>query len=96
MWAPDLADQASEGWDGDRYVVVERPSGDRVGFIATIWDTPADARQFEQAYATSWKARFPKDDRTHAIRRAGTKVFVLDGDDDKALLSKLIADTKFD
>lgn len=45
-----LRDQAAavrgaDGWDGDRYMLVETPQGDAVAW-ATIWDTSTDAVDF--------------------------------------------------
>ncbi len=42
---------ASTGWDGDRYQLFEDTGGaHRVLVIRTVWDTPADAREFAEAY----------------------------------------------
>lgn len=95
LWLPDKAAEASQGWGGDRYVVVKRADGSLLAFHATVWDTAADAKQFADAYEASFAKRFPAHDRKHAIELAGAKVFVLDGDDDAKLFARLIAQTKF-
>jgi hypothetical protein len=46
--APDPA--AWEGWDGDRYLAA-RCGGERAFAWITAWDSEADAREFEAAYA---------------------------------------------
>ncbi len=91
LWQPGSA-KASEGWAGDRFSVVKRPDGSLLGFHATIWDTVADAKEFADAYAASFTKR---GDRKHAMTTDGTKVFILDGSDDAALLARLSKDTTF-
>ncbi len=95
LWVPDQAKQASEGWGGDRYTVVKRADGTTVAYLATIWDTVEDAKQFAAAYDASWAKRFPNNERKHAIKTDGAKVFILDGDDDAKLFATLIKGTKF-
>lgn len=94
LWVPGNA-KASEGWGGDRYAVVKRADGSLLGYHATIWDTAADATEFADTYKASLAKRFPKSDRKFAITVDATKVFMLDGSDDAALLAKLIKDTSF-
>jgi hypothetical protein len=95
LWLPDQSKAASEGWGGDRYIVVKRANGSTVSFHATIWDTVDDAKQFATAYEASYAKRFPGKDRKHAIKSDGAKVFILDGDDDAKLFAQLIKGTKF-
>jgi hypothetical protein len=95
LWLPDKASEASEGWGGDRYVVVKRADGSLLAYHATVWDTPADAKQFADAYEASFAKRFPAHDRKRAVKLDGAKVFVLDGDDDAKLFARLIEQTKF-
>ncbi|MBI2884570.1 MAG: hypothetical protein HYY15_00140 [Candidatus Omnitrophica bacterium] len=43
--------EASTGWDGDRYQLFESSDGARhLLVIRTVWDSPADAQEFAQAY----------------------------------------------
>jgi hypothetical protein len=49
--------QAAEGWDGDRYEVFQSASGELAMVFVSIWDSPKDAEQFEDAYR---KYREPK------------------------------------
>ncbi|HEY5945762.1 MAG TPA: hypothetical protein VIV40_09735 [Kofleriaceae bacterium] len=95
LWVPDQKVQASEGWGGDRYTVVKRADGSLLAYHATIWDTVEDAKQFATAYEASFAKRFPGNDRKHAIKTDGAKVFILDGSDDAKLLAQLIKGTKF-
>ncbi|HKH94741.1 MAG TPA: hypothetical protein VKA54_23235 [Gemmatimonadaceae bacterium] len=45
---PQIAQRAAAGWDGDRFMVVER-GADR-GFVwALVWDSPVDAAEFTDA-----------------------------------------------
>jgi hypothetical protein len=93
LWT-DRSKLASEGWGGDRYTVVRR--GDSLLAVhATIWDTTTDAKQFAEAYEASFAKRFPRKDRRYAVRVDGRKVFVLDGDDDGALMDRVASDTSF-
>lgn len=95
QWVPDKRTEASEGWGGDRYTVVKRPDGSLVAYIATVWDTPADAAQFAEAFEVSIAKRFPNKDRKITAKTEGNKVFILDGDDDAKLFASLIKQTKF-
>lgn len=94
LWVPDQATQASEGWGGVRYEVVKRPDGSLVAYLATGWDTPEDAKQFAAAYEASLTKRFPNKERKTAVKLDGTRVYILDGDDDPELFARLIKGTK--
>jgi len=52
--------QAAAGWAGDRFALYETNKPDEF-FIAqlTAWDTPADAREFFEAYAKRVSKRYP-------------------------------------
>ncbi len=43
------ADGAAAGWGGDRLAVIEGPDGAWAIVMKTVWDTPADATEFETA-----------------------------------------------
>jgi hypothetical protein len=47
--AGDVARTAAEGWGGDRMVLVSGPAGSSVLVLDTVWDTPADATEFQAA-----------------------------------------------
>lgn len=53
--------RASAGWGGDRYALYETGRPDEI-FVAqlTAWDTPADAREFFDAYAKRTLKRYPE------------------------------------
>ena len=42
-------DKAAAGWGGDRYALIEGPSGTYALVVLTTWDTPADAAEFTSA-----------------------------------------------
>jgi len=42
------ASASAEGWDGDRYQVVETPRGSGIAWL-TVWDSPVDAAEFRDA-----------------------------------------------
>jgi hypothetical protein len=53
----DLSIRASNGWDGDRYALVDTPAGH--AFVwATVWDTPGDGAEFMSAIDAVMRARF--------------------------------------
>jgi len=87
--------QASAGWAGDRFALYETGKPDEF-FIAqlTAWDTPADAREFFDAYAKRTSKRYPDaketkatDDRMEwqtgsggvALELRGSRVAVVEG-----------------
>lgn len=104
LWAPDVRAVASEGWDGDRVSVHRRPDGRVVARIATVWDTSGDAQEFLSAYQASLSARFPgavgdpeeggfvRPGNVGAVfaRRAGRRVFIVDGADSAKELDALM------
>jgi hypothetical protein len=53
------ASTAAGGWGGDRCAVYyNETTGETVMLLRTVWDTPADARQFLDAYRSYADARF--------------------------------------
>jgi hypothetical protein len=56
-WDDPDPDGAAGGWGGDLVTVWER-DGQAVAAIATRWDTPTDATEFEGAYRLSLSQRF--------------------------------------
>ncbi len=56
----ERAARAAEGWGGDRYVVyeIQAPSEGWVLVWRTVWDTPADAREFFDAMESAFRDRF--------------------------------------
>ena len=94
LWVPDKAAEASQGWGGDRYTVVKRADGTTVAFLATVWDTAEDAKQFAAAYEASLAKRFPAGARKTKVKLDGTRVFILDGSDAEGLFAQLIKGTK--
>ncbi len=107
QWAKDKAATAAEGWGGDRFSVTKRPDGKLVASIATTWDTPADAKQFAEAYTASLAARFPAggtdvkkgiarpDGGKVFVQQKGSHVFIVDGADDAKAVTNLSKSTKF-
>jgi hypothetical protein len=96
LWTPKLADEAAQGWGGDRYRVVRNGDGKLVGSIATVWDSETDAKQFAAAYRSSLAARFPgakpsaegvvrPDGGEVHVRQLGARVYIVDGGDQAAL-----------
>jgi hypothetical protein len=86
LWKVPHAAEAAAGWGGDRYSVTRRRDGRLIGRIATVWDTPKDAREFAAAYIASLEARWfdpgagpiatGSPATTGIARRDGGRVFV--------------------
>jgi hypothetical protein len=76
---PDRAARAAEGWDGDRYRLLEGPSGEALVWVSA-WDTGRDAAEFADAARDALARRYPDGGRTVAVRRdsaAGVAVVTL-------------------
>ncbi len=107
QWAKDKATDAAAGWGGDLFSVTKRADGRLVASLATTWDTPADAKQFADAYTASLAARFPgatldpkkglarPDGGKVFLRHTGNAVYIVDGADDAKALGELVKSTKF-
>ncbi|HET6360947.1 MAG TPA: hypothetical protein VFH11_02705 [Gemmatimonadota bacterium] len=54
-----LADVAASGWDGDRYGLWRDPAGSTRYLWVTLWDSPAIAERFADAYAQAALDRAP-------------------------------------
>jgi hypothetical protein len=54
-----IALTASNGWDGDSIRLLENSEGKEAVILQTIWDSKADADQFQTAYLSVVKKRFP-------------------------------------
>ena len=98
---------ASAGWGGDRYAVMKRDDGSMIGYLATVWDSPKDAKEFADGYVASLKARFPSADTSKPeagiarsdrgkvfVRVTGANVFIVDGADDAKALDELARGAK--
>jgi hypothetical protein len=70
----DLSAAAAAGWGGDAFVLSRGRGGARLALWSTIWDTDADAREFERAIKSCFG---PQPDRH--VQRRGAKVSVLSG-----------------
>ncbi len=73
-WGDPDPEGAADGWGGDLVTVWER-GGKAVAAIATRWDTPTDAAEFEGAYRLSLGQRFDRRTaKTSALSTAVTRV----------------------
>jgi hypothetical protein len=53
-------DRAATGWGGDRYAVYwNEAAAELVLVLRTVWDTPTDAAEFNQAFGRYAAARYP-------------------------------------
>ena len=87
-------DTAAAGWGGDRYALIDGPSGAYALVLLTTWDTPADATEFATA-ATQAVVGVPGDARVVRIASGapvpgGAEVAVLFGSD-AGVLDRLAA-----
>lgn len=92
-------DQASQGWDGDRYYCFE--NGDRILTVwFTTWDSDADAKEFFESYDALLAEKYPGAQRRAAdqkvtfetegagrtlLERRGMDVLVIEGADGEIL-----------
>ncbi|MHB1073986.1 MAG: hypothetical protein ACYC3Q_14415 [Gemmatimonadaceae bacterium] len=53
----NIAFQAAQGWDGDRYMLLRTPRGAGVAWL-TVWDTPMDAAEFADALGEATLQRY--------------------------------------
>jgi hypothetical protein len=44
--SPIQAENAAEGWDGDRYLLAKNPHGELALYWRSVWDTEQDAQEF--------------------------------------------------
>ncbi|MEK7485882.1 MAG: hypothetical protein AABZ60_16290 [Planctomycetota bacterium] len=71
VWISDILSlatgyQASDGWDGDRYMVLEDPQSKRLVFVQfSIWDGEIDAIQYANAYSQMVSKKTPSFKQTH-------------------------------
>jgi hypothetical protein len=64
---------AADGWDGDRYRVVQTPRGPGIVWI-TLWDSPTDAAQFVDAVGQAIGKRYATPAPT--VSSAGVRTYV--------------------
>ncbi len=86
------AARAAEGWDGDRYVVWESPTGAMLGWL-TVWDRPHQARRFMRTYRRLLRRKL-RDAQPFAIRQRGYVVAAVEGGapgEAEAAASRLLA-----
>jgi hypothetical protein len=88
-----MIDRASEGWGGDRYVVLEDDKKVAMYVWYSTWDTEKDAKEFYEAYAVALEKKYEqesKDERADktsfttpsglvSIELKGQDVLVFDG-----------------
>ncbi len=73
--------QAAAGWGGDQYVVLRHPEQGLLLVWRTVWDTPQDATEFEQALGAVAPERLcaGRSGTVRAVRRHGTQVLLVAG-----------------
>lgn len=76
LWGVDAKTgaAAAAGWDGDRVSVWAR-GDDTIGLVSTVWDTLAEAEEFERAITPTLAARGVMG----GVRRVGQRVHVVTG-----------------
>jgi hypothetical protein len=79
--APDVSKAAAAGWGGDRFAVYQGPSSGDVCLVQlSTWDTPADAREFADAYVRRSALRYgtPRQGDL-VIDQRGARVAIIEG-----------------
>jgi hypothetical protein len=78
---------AAAGWDGDRYQVFESDTGHLGLVYASVWDSPADANEFAQAYKTyrspssaSSTPEVPRPETPAALASDARRIVKVEGD----------------
>lgn len=75
------ADVAAEGWDGDRYRLIEAPDGGRALIWYSVWDDAAAADRFADAYRRVLDGRPGRQGRVERLEIEGrSAVLVVDAD----------------
>ena len=70
----EMADQAAAGWNGDRYRLLDGPSGESLVWVSR-WDTPNDAAEFAEAARRAFRVRYEGTaDRSVSVRRLDDRV----------------------
>lgn len=64
----DLSIRASNGWDGDRYVLVKTPGGNAMVWVS-VWDERQDGIEFIDAMDQALRARFGRQARVEGELR---------------------------
>jgi len=64
----DLSIRASNGWDGDKYVLVKTPGGNAIVWVS-VWDQRQDGIEFIDALDQVIRARFNRQARVTGERR---------------------------
>ena len=83
--ATATATAAAAGWGGDRLAVMEGPNGTWAVAMQTVWDTDADAAEFEAAATTALAKAGP----AHVLPGAGGKTRWVVVAGDTATLSRV-------
>ena len=82
------ADAAAAGWGGDRVALLQGPNGETAVVLDTVWDTDADATQFDAALAGMVGKLQGAGKHASALMPAPNRVVLISADSD-ATLSKL-------
>ena len=63
--------RGSSGWGGDRFALLERDNQQAL-VLKTVWDSPADAKNFFEVMSAALKGRFSSatEDEVNASRQA--------------------------
>jgi hypothetical protein len=95
-----MAARAAEGWAGSRYALYESDSGEVAVLVRTRWDNPAEAAEWQEAYALAAQRRYGEGLAAQAapagqrLWRTPDGALLLGGDGDETVLAVAPTDTQ--
>jgi hypothetical protein len=77
---------AAQGWNGDRYAVLEREQDGALLLLwHTTWDTPADAAYFARTYRRLLETKYASAAQPVRVKEKGLNVFIVEGSDEASI-----------
>jgi hypothetical protein len=79
---PTLAKSAADGWNGDRFAVFRhRQRDDLLLLMVTVWDSPAEATEFAEAYRRLQATKYPGREVPVHLSARDQVVWIVEGGD---------------
>jgi hypothetical protein len=98
LWKHTGDEHVSENWGGDRFALEKTKTGGVLVIVATAWDSDADAKRFHDAFRSTLDARLAAAGHAGKIatKLVGSRVFIVDGSDDPAVMAALVSGAKIE